>query len=198
MKELLLKIINEYLSVFPNEKERQEQFLNYLNHNSEEQIVDWNNFDGHIVAGGFIYAKEDKKFLVLYHNDLEMYLYPGGHIDSNDNNPLETAIREIKEETGLSNLIELKVTNNELVPIDIDTQRIRYNERLKLPAHYHFDFRYLFMIDKISDVKIDTEELSNFKWIDIDELSNNKNYGWLTEKINNILLEANYNKSSTF
>ena len=127
-----------------------------------------------------------------------MYLYPGGHIDSNDNNPLETAIREIKEETGLSNLIELKVTNNELVPIDIDTQRIRYNERLKLPAHYHFDFRYLFMIDKISDVKIDTEELSNFKWIDIDELSNNKNYGWLTEKINNILLEANYNKSSTF
>lgn len=190
MKELLLKIINEYLSVFPNEKERQEQFLNYLNHNSEEQIVDWNNFDGHIVAGGFIYAKEDKKFLVLYHNDLEMYLYPGGHIDSNDNNPLETAIREIKEETGLSNLIELKVTNNELVPIDIDTQRIRYNERLKLPAHYHFDFRYLFMIDKISDVKIDTEELSNFKWIDIDELSNNKNYGWLTEKINNILLEG--------
>ena len=190
MKELLLKIINEYLSVFPNEKERQEQFLNYLNHNSEEQIVDWNNFDGHIVARGFIYAKEDKKFLVLYHNDLEMYLYPGGHIDSNDNNPLETAIREIKEETGLSNLIELKVTNNELVPIDIDTQRIRYNERLKLPAHYHFDFRYLFMIDKISDVKIDTEELSNFKWIDIDELSNNKNYGWLTEKINNILLEG--------
>ena len=119
-----------------------------------------------------------------------MYLYPGGHIDPNDNNPLETAIREIREETGLSNLIELKVTDDELVPIDIDMQRIRYNERLKLPSHYHFDFRYLFMIDRISDVEIDTEELSNFKWIDIDELSNNKNYGWLTEKINNILLEG--------
>ncbi len=189
MKELLLKIIDEYLAVFPDETKRQEQFINYLNNYSEEQIVDWNNFDGHIVAGGFVYAKQDKKFLVLYHNDLEMYLYPGGHIDSNDNNPLETAIREIKEETGLSNLIELKVTNNELVPIDIDTQRIRYNERLNLPAHYHFDFRYLFMIDKISNVKVDTEELSEYDWIGIDELSKDKNYGWLAEKINNILLK---------
>ncbi len=187
MKALLLKIINEYLTVFPDEKVRQAPFINYLNRYSDEQIIDWNNFDGHIVAGGFIYAKEDKKFLVLYHNDLEMYLYPGGHIDSNDNNPLETALREIKEETGLSDLIELKVTDDELVPIDIDMQRIRYNERLKLPSHYHFDFRYLFMIDRISDVEIDTEELSNFKWIDIDELSKNKNYGWITEKINNIL-----------
>lgn len=188
MKELLLKVISEYLLVFPNEKKRQEQFINYLKQCNNDQIVDWNNFDGHIVAGGFIYAKEDKKFLVLYHNDLKMFLYPGGHIDSNDKNPLVAAIREIKEETGLSNLMQLKITKSELVPIDIDTQKIRYNERLKLPAHYHFDFRYLFMIDKISDVKIDVEELSDYKWIGINELSKDTNYGWITEKINKILL----------
>lgn len=80
MNELLLKIINEYLAVFPNEKDRQEQFINYLNHYSEEQIVDWNNFDGHVVAGGFVYAKQDKKFLVLYQNDLEILKCHGGII----------------------------------------------------------------------------------------------------------------------
>ena len=183
MKELLLKIIDDYLTVYPDEKERQEQFLNYLNNYNDEQIVDWNNFEGHVVAGGFIYAKQDKKFLVLYHKDLEMYLYPGGHVDSNDKSPLEAAIREIKEETGLDNFVELKVANNELVPLDIDTQKIRYNERLNLPSHYHFDFRYLFMIDKISNVKVDANELSEYKWISLEELSKNKKYGWLTEKI---------------
>lgn len=189
MKELLLKIIDDYLTVYPDEKERQEQFLNYLNNYNDEQIVDWNNFEGHVVAGGFIYAKQDKKFLVLYHKDLEMYLYPGGHVDSNDKSPLEAAIREIKEETGLDNFVELKVANNELVPLDIDTQKIRYNERLNLPSHYHFDFRYLFMIDKILNIKVDANELSEYKWISLEELSKNKKYGWLTEKMKSILVD---------
>ncbi len=47
------------------------------------------------------------------------------------------------EKTGLSNLEQLKLFENEQIPVDIDTHLIGYNERLNLPAHYHFDFRYL-------------------------------------------------------
>ena len=151
------------------------------------EITDWNNFDGHVVASGFIYAKEENKFLVLYHNDLKMFLYPGGHIDSNDTNPLSASKREIFEETGLSNLEQLKISNYELVPIDIDTHKIGYNERLNLPEHYHFDFRYLFMVDRISDIKIDIEELSSYKWISIEELSSDINYGRIATKITKLL-----------
>ena len=193
MKEQILKIIEEYLLIFPKEKERQNPFLNYLNQSSEKQIIDWNNFDGHVVAGGIIYTKKDKKILMLYHNDLKMFLFPGGHIDSDDTNPLETAIREIKEETGLENLIELKVTNNQLIPLDIDMQKVGYNDRLNLPAHYHFVFLYLFMIDKATDIQIDTEELSEYQWIDFEKFSKNKNYEWLTDKMN-ILLNRYKNK----
>jgi hypothetical protein len=86
---------------------------------------------------------------------MKMFLYPGGHIDSNDINILQAAKREIKEETGLENLELLKIVENELVPFDIDTHKIGYNERLNLPEHYHFDFRYLFMIESISDIQAD-------------------------------------------
>lgn len=81
----------------------------------------------------------------MYHNDMKIYTYPGGHIDLSDTNPLEAAIREVKEETGLMDFKEVNISKNELVPIDIDTHIIHYNERLNLPQHYHFDFRYLFM-----------------------------------------------------
>lgn len=47
------------------------------------------------------------------------------------------------EKTGLSNLEQLKLFENEQIPVDIDTHLIGYNKRLNLPAHYHFDFRYL-------------------------------------------------------
>lgn len=187
MKDILIDIINKYLKIFPEEQDRQSKIIDYLNIHSNEEITDWNNFNGHIVAGGFIYAREEKKFLVLYHKDLNRYLYPGGHTDKSDINTLETAKREIKEETGLTNLEHLKLSDDELIPIDIDMHIINYNERLKLPEHYHFDFRYLFIIDKISNIKLDSEELLNYKWIDINELKNDINYGVVVDKIEKLI-----------
>ena len=187
MKEDLINVLNNYLLLFPEEERRQSILMNYLNVHDNSEITDWNNFDGHIVAGGFIYAKEEEKFLVLYHNDLKMFLYPGGHVDNNDINTLQASKREILEETGLDNLEQLKVSDNELIPIDIDTHKIVYNDRLNLPEHYHFDFRYLFMLDKISDIKTDTEELSDYKWISVEELSNDPNYGRIATKIAKLL-----------
>ena len=186
MRELLLKLINEYLVLFPNEKKRQEKFIEYLKRHDDNQITDWNNFDGHVVAGGFIYAKEEQKFLVIYHNDLKKFLYPGGHMSSNDINPLEASKREILEETGFDDIDEIVLSNNELIPIDIDTHIIPYNERLKLPEHYHFEFRYLFAIKSIKEVKLDLSESSNFKWISIDELRDDKSYDKIVEKIEEI------------
>lgn len=191
MRDLLLKLMSEYLVLFPNEQQRQEKFIEYLKNHDDNQITDWNNFDGHVVAGGFIYAKEEQKFLVIYHNDLKMFLYPGGHIDSNDINPLEASKREVFEETGFDDIEEVLLSDNELIPIDIDTHVIPYNERLNLPEHYHFEFRYLFMIDSIKEVKLDLSESSKLKWISIDELKNDKNYGKIAEKIDSDLALIN-------
>lgn len=187
MKDNLIALLNSYLILFPEEQERQKKLIQYLQSHKNDELIDWNNFDGHIVAGGFIYAKAENKFLVLYHNDLKMFLYPGGHVDNNDVNTLTAAKREIAEETGLNDLEQLKVSDNELVPIDIDTHKIGYNERLNLPEHYHFDFRYLFVVDKIQDIKTDAEEMSGYKWISLDELTNDPNYGGVATKIRRLI-----------
>ncbi len=187
MKEKIITLLNKYLQIFPEEEDRLKKLIEYLTNTKDNDLVDWNNFNGHLVVGGFIYAKEDNKFLVLYHKDLKMYLYPGGHIDASDIDTLNASRREIEEETGLSDLIQLKICEDELVPIDIDVHMIPYNERLQLPAHYHFDFRYLFIVESISEVKTDTDEISNYKWITAIELVNDSNYGSVVNKIFSIL-----------
>ena len=171
MKKLIQNIISDYLKLYPKEIERLSNFIYYLDSHLDQEIIDWNNFEGHIVASGFIYAKENKKFLVLYHNDLDMYVYPGRHIDITDKDPVIATRRELEEETGLKDLELYNITDNLLVPIDIDTHIIKKNERLNLPPHYHFDFRYLFIIDNIKDIQIDKNESSNYKWVDIEEIS---------------------------
>ena len=192
IKNIVLKILTEYLLIFPEEKEKQSQFIEFLEKNNDDQITDWNNFDGHIVASGFVYAKKERKFLVLYHKDMKMFVYPGGHTDRTDKNPLEAAIREVKEETGLKKFEEVKVSENELVPIDIDVHKVEYNTRLDLPEHYHFDMRYLFIIDKVEQIKIDKEESSEYKWISEEELiRQNKRAKRALKKIDCILKKLN-------
>lgn len=187
MKNKIEKIIKKYLEIYPEEQTRQEHLINYINSHTYSECIDWNNFDGHIVCSGFVYSKKDKKFLVLYHKDLKMYLYPGGHMEESDINTLSAAIREVSEETGLTNLREFIIDNDPLIPIDIDTHVIGYNERLNLPEHYHYDFRYLFLVDNTSKIDLDLNELRDYKWIDIDELTNNQNYGKVINKLKNIL-----------
>lgn len=188
MKALIKDIINEYLEEFPDEKDKLHFLIEYVETHSYEELTDWNNFNGHLVAGAFIYAQKEDKYLVLHHKDLNMYLYPGGHFKENEN-PLEAAIREVKEETGIFSFNQVIIKNSKQVPIDIDIQTIEYNTRLDLPEHIHYDFRYLFVIDSITNINIDTSELSSFKWITPEEFKNDTAFGKVIDKINKYILK---------
>ena len=185
MKDLIINILDRYFVLYSNEVNRLEKFKDFINNSTDEELSDWNNFNGHIVASAFIYAKNEKKLLLVYHNDFNMYVYPGGHMEFDDNTPLEAAIREIKEETGLDNLEQVVIGDDILVPIDIDIHNIEYNEKLDLPRHYHFDFRYLFVVDDIKDITLDSEELSDYKWVSIKDVEDK--FGGVLDKVKRIV-----------
>lgn len=185
MKEKIQLIIDKYLTLFTNEQDRLKLLINYLNESTNNELVDWNNKNGHLTAGAFVYCKCEDKFLVLYHKDLKMYLYPGGHMDNQDANPLETAKRELKEETGLDNLWLMQLCSSG-IPFDIDTHLIPFNDRVSMPEHYHFDFRYLFLLENLSDILIDKDEFKDYKWISSRELEKDKSYGSIVNKLKNL------------
>lgn len=186
MKESIKHIINKYLNKFPDEKDRLLLLSSFLNKFNNEEIIDWNNKDGHITVGAFIYQKNENKFLVLYHKDLKMYLYPGGHIEKSDKTLLDAAKRELKEETGLGNLNALLI-NNEILPFDIDTHIIPNNDRINMPSHYHFDFRFLFFAEDITDIDFDKEEFKDYKWLSLNELNKDENYSKAIDKLKQLL-----------
>ena len=185
-KSLVLDIVSKYLSVFPQEAERLARLKMYLAENEEKEMCDWNNARGHLTAGGFVYSQSTQKFLVMWHKDLGMYLYPGGHCESSDNSPLQRAKLEAKEETGLE-LANLRLFDDESIPLDIDTHKIPYNARVNMPEHWHFDFRYVFVAKGESGVAIDEKEMSNYKWIDKTTLASDPNYGNIVGKLERVL-----------
>lgn len=108
-----------------------------------------------------------------------MYLCPGGHVDKEDETLYDASKRELKEETGLENLKVLLI-NNKIMPFDIDIHLIPFNKRINMPEHYHFDFRYLFFVNDITDIIIDEKESKGYKWVTSDQLV--ENYGNIVEK----------------
>lgn len=196
MKSDIKKIVNDYLEIFPDEKENLKKLQDLLVHNKDnyENLFNRKNMEGHITASGYIYSREDNKLLLLEHKALNKFLQPGGHSELSDNTILDTAKREIKEETGLENLENVNIAIDENVPIDINTHFIPANPKKNEGDHYHNDFRYLFIVQKASDVKIDETESNGYKWVPVDEIRNKDNFKNVIKKILNLVNSRYYIK----
>ncbi|MFC6176864.1 NUDIX domain-containing protein [Companilactobacillus huachuanensis] len=93
-----------------------------------------NNPDIHISASAVAFV--EKKIILVRHPYLKINLLPAGHVESSEN-PLETAIRELYEETGY---IEKKTDSFSL--IDVNLISIPPNSKKNEKEHFHIDFRY--------------------------------------------------------
>lgn len=126
----------------------------------------------HFTSSVFIITKETpRRVLLLHHKKLNSWLQPGGHIEEREN-PVEAAVRETKEETGIDISGYLKVGK------EID----EYASYLPLPdyfleekipphkdklEHYHLDLLYV--------VQIPHQELIHNK-------KESLNSGWFTKE----------------
>jgi len=120
---------------------------------------------------------------VIFHNFLQKYLQPGGHLEASDNSLIEAAQREIFEETGLKNfkLDDWCLLNQ--APILIDTHKIPANEKKNEAEHFHHDFMFIFHSDD-SDINLQIEEVSSFNWVNVQEII--KNNPHITRALNKI------------
>lgn len=57
----------------------------------------------HFTASAVVLDDQDRVLLV-HHNKIGLYLYPGGHVDPNEA-PAEAALREVLEETGVKAVV---------------------------------------------------------------------------------------------
>ena len=98
-----------------NEQEANDKqiMLKYID--TFEDVLTRNNEFGHFTASAWAVNREKTKVLMIYHNIYQSWAWTGGHADGEDN-LLEVAIRELKEETGIKNV---KVLNNNIFSLEI-------------------------------------------------------------------------------
>jgi len=137
LNDKLLRQICEYTRFFPHEFTWTRAVVEQIKLNVE--IFDRKTNPGHITASGIILSNDC--LLMVRHPALGKWLQPGGHVESGET-PIQAAIREVAEETGLSAKIH-PWHESKNFPIDINIHAIPENKRKFEPAHVHYDFRYI-------------------------------------------------------
>lgn len=105
---------------------------------------------------------------MIHHNLMGRLLQPGGHWDDGEIDTLHAAQREALEETGV--LIAQYLPFNPakpLVPIHIETHAIPDRPSKHEPAHYHHDFRYVFIAAGL-ELHHQASEVSKADWYSLD------------------------------
>jgi len=131
-----------------------------------------------IVGGVLLFNKERNKVLLLKHRKLGVWIYPGGHLQP-DEDPLECAIRETREETGTTfhvvSSTNIEISGDGTVslpqPLIIMKEIVPYAEG----AHEHFDVIYLGVADE--DYYITNQESVDSGWFTKEEIAELETFG---------------------
>ena len=103
------------------------------------------------------------KILLLYknyHNRYEGWVLPKGTVENGETHE-QTALREVHEETGLTNLF----INNKIVSLSVLTVEAHVKRGQFVPAHLHFDVTYLIETDEHETLVTAPEENSALRWV---------------------------------
>ena len=116
----------------------------------------------HVTASALVVHPPSRTVLMRWHPRMQMWMQVGGHFDAGETDPWLVALREAREETGLTDLREFTVTAKQPVQIVIVPVPANRDE----PAHEHADFRYLFVTDTPGAIVAETAE-APLRWIDL-------------------------------
>lgn len=184
MNDINLFLTN-YLNIFPEEARSFCVLTKQIKRG--ENISSRKNFNGHVTISGLVILN-DEKILVVLHKKLQKYLQPGGHIEKKDKNLFKAAEREIREETGLKNIVLHTWCLNNLAPVLIDTHKIPENKKRNENTHYHHDFMFIFNTED-ENIATDFNEVSGFRWVEIARaIQGNSNVAKALKKIKKLKL----------
>lgn len=91
----------------------------------------------HVTASAMIVHQQSGRVLLRWHRRQQAWLQVGGHADPGETDPIDVALREGREETGLTDLVPWP--DAEIVHVAIVAVPAKHDD----PAHEHADLRFV-------------------------------------------------------
>jgi 8-oxo-dGTP pyrophosphatase MutT (NUDIX family) len=117
----------------------------------------------HVTASALVVHAPTRTVLLRWHPRMAMWMQVGGHFDAEESDPWLVALREAREETGLTDLhADSRPDARQPVQVVIVPVPAHGDE----PAHEHADIRYLLATDRPSEI-VPESGTARLRWTDI-------------------------------
>lgn len=149
----------DYRERWPEEGEAVQQFIELLHDGG--LAFRRERLSGHFTASCWLVDRSSQRVLLTHHRKLQRWLQLGGHADGDDD-LARVALREAQEESGLDGL---RIEGGLL---DLDRHWIP--ECGDVPAHWHYDVRFVVRAGDDEDFVVGDESL-DLAWRAIADLA---------------------------
>lgn len=112
---------------------------------------------GHFTASCWLVDRTGARVLLTHHRKLDRWLQLGGHADG-DRDLQQVALKEAQEESGLTGL--------SVEPGLFDLDRHWIPQHKDVPAHWHYDVRYVVRAGEHEDFVV-SDESHDLQWREI-------------------------------
>ena len=183
MKENLIRQIENYPPFNEQEEKDKALILGWIRNN--ENAFSRENTVAHITASAGVVNKDRSKVLMVYHNIYNSWSWLGGHADG-ETDLLSVAIREVKEEAGISNVrpVSEEIFSLESLTVDGHVKKGNY-----VSSHLHLNITYLLEADSEEQVSVKADENSGVMWFSLEDALEKSTEPWFVEYIYSKLIK---------
>lgn len=180
------ELINQIEDYKPfNEQEKMDKLLllNWIRNN--DNAFSRENTVAHMTASAWVANKDRSKVLMVYHNIYNSWSWLGGHADG-ETDLLSVALREVKEEAGITNVkpVSEEIFSLESLTVDGHVKKGNY-----ISSHLHLNVTYLLEADSDEAVSIKADENSGVAWFSPEEALKKSTEPWFVTNVYSKLLE---------
>ncbi|WP_140627904.1 NUDIX hydrolase [Methylibium rhizosphaerae] len=136
---------------------------------SGENLFIRSNMTGHLTSSVAVLNPGGTKILLIEHAFLRKWLTPGGHYEGGT--VWESALREVREETGVADAQAHPWSLAHGIPLDIDSHDIPANPAKGEGPHVHHDFQFLAVAPEHLELQAQLEEVHAAKWAPVEQLA---------------------------
>ena len=173
----LVKRLEEYQPFNEQEEKDKPLILNWIR--NQEDAFSRENKVAHITASAWVVNKDRSKVLMVYHNIYNSWSWLGGHADG-ETDLLSVAIREVKEEAGITDVqpVSEEIFSVESLTVDGHVKRGEY-----VSSHLHLNITFLLEADSEEAASIKDDENSGVAWFSPAEALEKSTEPWFVKHV---------------
>lgn len=182
-------IVEAYLPQTREDKAIRDSILKYIERNGEG-VLKREDPMAHMTASTVILNESGTKMLMIHHRIYDAWTWQGGHADGDDD-LLRVAIKEAKEETGLSHFRPVMRRNGTLLyRLDILPVKGHVKNGSYVSPHLHLNAAFVLIAKEEEECSLNEAETKGIEWVLLEDIDMKANEPDITPIYHKLILEA--------